>query len=577
MPFCSSNTMVHKLTLLLFLCCAGLRVAQGTTTKTFGNALQGKPADVLTKSLQDNAATKVIPVICNGTCDVSSCDFVGDLCLNRIDFAGGNFDRRTGESCAPDTWGVLFEILLFLYAMLGLAIVCDDHLCVALERLCDELMIREDVAGATFMAFGSAAPEIIVNTVGTVKQVRSFPPTPSALDATNLGVGAILGSGMIAFLIIPGACALSTGDGIELLLKRRPLLRDVSAYAMALLLLCIFFHDGVIMPYEAGILVGFYALYVSVVIFAPKVREEYRHRILKRPKKKRKSFVNKKSNAGQAPLLSLDERTQDFGSVDDTAVAIEPSDDSTRKTVSFADNVTASSINGAPGADAVEGNYDVNLIDDEDGSTSAFGRLIEFVARPLTFMFEWTCVNCEEGSKYQHYYPLTFLVSFIWVAMFSMVISSCVARWTEFTPPWAKGSFFGLITIAIGAEIPDTIQSVTMAKRGYGSMAVSNALGSQIINILLGLGLPWLIANLAMKEGHLQVTDHSDLQFAAFFQFGAVALNLLLLLGMALYWGQNKATLTIGKGKLFIAAYAVVVGSYVLLMLTKVHKDPCKE
>ena len=58
-----------------------------------------------------------------------------------------------------------------------------------------------------------------------------------------------------------------------------------------------------------------------------------------------------------------------------------------------------------------------------------------------------------------------------------------------------KGSFFGLITIAIGAEIPDTIQSVTMAKRGYGSMAVSNALGSQIINILIGLGLPWLLVD----------------------------------------------------------------------------------
>ena len=38
-----------------------------------------------------------------------------------------------------------------------------------------------------------------------------------------------------------------------------------------------------------------------------------------------------------------------------------------------------------------------------------------------------------------------------------------------------KGSFFGLIAIAIGAEIPDTIH-VAMAKRGYGSMAVSNAM-----------------------------------------------------------------------------------------------------
>jgi Ca2+/Na+ antiporter len=49
-------------------------------------------------------------------------------------------------------------------------------------------------------------------------------------------------------------------------------------------------------------------------------------------------------------------------------------------------------------------------------------------------------------------------------------------------------AFFGLAVVAIGAEIPDCIQSVTVAKKGYGSMAVSNGLGSQICNICVGLG-----------------------------------------------------------------------------------------
>ena len=38
------------------------------------------------------------------------------------------------------------------------------------------------------------------------------------------------------------------------------------------------------------------------------------------------------------------------------------------------------------------------------------------------------------------------------------------------------------------------LSSVAVAKRGYGSMAVSNSTGSQIINILIGLGMPWAIA-----------------------------------------------------------------------------------
>ena len=126
-----------------------------------------------------------------------------------------------------------------------------------------------------------------------------------------------------------------------------------------------------------------------------------------------------------------------------------------------------------------------------------------------------------------------------------------------------KGSFFGLITIAVGAEIPDTIQSVTMAKRGYGSMAVSNALGSQIINILIGLGLPWFLVD-SLGNHEVCVTDHFNLQFAASFQFCAVGMNFILLLGLAVYNQSNKAHLTKFKGKLFLCAYAVVVLSYCL-------------
>eukprot|EP00944_MAST-04C_sp_MAST-4C-sp1_P007232 g7232.t1 len=129
-----------------------------------------------------------------------------------------------------------------------------------------------------------------------------------------------------------------------------------------------------------------------------------------------------------------------------------------------------------------------------------------------------------------------------------------------------QGSFFGLITIAIGAEIPDTIQSVTMAKRGYGSMAVSNAIGSQIINILIGLGLPWLLVD-AFGDHNVCVTDHMNLQVAASFQFCAVGMNFILLLGLAVYNKANKAHLTKFKGKLFICGYVVVLLSYCLSVI----------
>jgi len=54
--------------------------------------------------------------------------------------------------------------------------------------------------------------------------------------------------------------------------------------------------------------------------------------------------------------------------------------------------------------------------------------------------------------------------------------------------------FMGLVFLAAGTSIPDAFASMGAAKRGEGDMAVSNALGSNIFDILLGLGFPWLIA-----------------------------------------------------------------------------------
>ena len=117
----------------------------------------------------------------------------------------------------------------------------------------------------------------------------------------------------------------------------------------------------------------------------------------------------------------------------------------------------------------------------------------------------------------QSWYPLTFIISFTWVALFSFVISTVVERWVDLGLNSGMfkmgGEWFGLVLISIGAEIPDAIQSVTVAKRGYGSMAVS-AIGSQIINILIGLGLPWMLTNFAGKC--IRLYAHGRLESATF-------------------------------------------------------------
>ena len=50
-----------------------------------------------------------------------------------------------------------------------------------------------------------------------------------------------------------------------------------------------------------------------------------------------------------------------------------------------------------------------------------------------------------------------------------------------------------LTLLAAGTSAPDMISSVVVARQGRGDMAVANAVGSNIFDILVGLGLPWLI------------------------------------------------------------------------------------
>lgn len=81
----------------------------------------------------------------------------------------------------------MIHVLVAIFTFLGLAIVCDDYFVSSLDRICEglyfvylfyfivlltfdivcaELKLSPDVAGATFMAAGSSAPELATVVIG---------------------------------------------------------------------------------------------------------------------------------------------------------------------------------------------------------------------------------------------------------------------------------------------------------------------------------------------------------------------------------------------------------------------------
>ena len=52
----------------------------------------------------------------------------------------------------------------------------------------------------------------------------------------------------------------------------------------------------------------------------------------------------------------------------------------------------------------------------------------------------------------------------------------------------------GITILAMGTSVPELIANVIVVKKsGSASMALSNTIGSNIFDILIGLGLPWLL------------------------------------------------------------------------------------
>ncbi|XP_066274995.1 probable sodium/potassium/calcium exchanger CG1090 [Branchiostoma lanceolatum] len=116
-------------------------------------------------------------------------------------------------------------------------------------------------------------------------------------------------------------------------------------------------------------------------------------------------------------------------------------------------------------------------------------KIAFFLNFPIHAVLYVTIPDCHsDGTK--HRYLMTFFMTTLWIAVFSYVLvwMSTIIGFTIGIPD----EIMGLTILSIGTSIPDALSSVLVSSSGLGDMAVSNSLGSNIFNILVCLGLPWL-------------------------------------------------------------------------------------
>ncbi len=86
-----------------------------------------------------------------------------------------------------------------------------------------------------------------------------------------------------------------------------------------------------------------------------------------------------------------------------------------------------------------------------------------------------------------------------------------------------------LTVLAVGTSVPDMISSIIVAKQGRGGMAVSNAVGSNIFDIFIGLGLPWLIYIIVTGK-NIVGEDQETINISIYILFGSAIFLFIALL-----------------------------------------------
>ncbi|CAL1529645.1 unnamed protein product [Lymnaea stagnalis] len=507
--------------------------------------------------------------------------------------------------------GWLLHLFIGSYMFAAVASVCDIYFVPSLEHISEDLDLQADVAGATFMAAASSAPEFCTSVITTL------------VAKSDAGLGAIVGSSIFNLLVIVGACAIFAGMPVQL--TWYPLTRDTIFYTLSVILMAVFMYDNLIIWYEATLMVVTYLLYILVMFFNKRLE---RWSILKMKSCRRQTLVDimEEEESANNRLAMMDARrhsricTQDMltrsgmreierltmANIGDPkeiltkASRVTISETLVRNISSLYNKVesvefpVASPVNVETGTStdpvpAVSAEVQIAspVVEEEDKDdkigVSEYTNPLEFpkgfLSRcyyifilPATVLHAFTIPDSRLLGTWQaKLYLVSFTLSVVYIGVYSYIMVWMI---TMAGNVWGiPDTITGLTVLAAGTSVPDLLSSVFVARDGYGDMAVSNAIGSNVFDILLCLGIPWLIDNLSISKNGT-VIDSEGMVFAV----------LTLFITIAYLWGSMKCfnwTLTPVYGFVTISVYLVIMTICILIetnVLFSIHEpSPCKQ
>lgn len=458
---------------------------------------------------------------------------------------------------------IIVHIFVMLYMFGLLAQVCDDYFVLSLYHICSRLKLDKDVAGATFMAVGSSAPTLFIAIV-------SIFFTESGGD---VGLGTVVGSTIFNTLFIIGICCLATQ--VPLKLKHWPLIRDSFVYTLGTVSLVITVRDREVHWYEAIVFVFIYLFYILIMYFNKPLSGYFMRLIEERwgmcgeidtSDDDTEAYALDTEDQTLASLLSQDNKPCQ---VDKTVQT---------KTVNSQGNTLDSLDNSKDGYEGllerkqtdkqiqttlhdISNSYDEQLAQFEHKQKSPFSIPPGFIPKiawllgfPVMSLFYLTIPPCCK-RRWSEWFLVTFAMSVMWMGSLSYVLvwMVCIIGDTFDIPDCVMGMTF----LAAGSSIPDVMASVIVARQGMADMAVSNAIGSNVFDLVC-LGVPWLLKTLVLEKGTVVQIQSQSIMISALLLIGSIVFTVIAI-------HLNNWKLSPRLGFIFLLVYIVFISLATLL------------
>lgn len=464
--------------------------------------------------------------------------------------------------------------------------------------------MSDDVAGATFMAAGSSAPELFTALLGVF------------IAKGDVGTGTIVGSAVFNILFVIGLCGVFSTSAK---LNWWPVMRDSSYYALTVFVLIIVICDGSVGTFESALMLILYVIYIVVMKFNVELREIV---VAKLPIERwgldphgtisgaandtiesdvvetgesiqisKKTAVNSLSSyqsisvddpyGGSWSAPAYDAYTDPWSNeAPSTSLAssssskrknpnyIAPSHDPRKTSLLEAACVqilrhkrlfrprthfyaaatlvmiknrkatTGSKLDSLKKAgpskgqakrvmsairqDTIVGGRKPSIAPEPEEWLSAPNPLVVgwfpvirwSLTYPLHAALYYTIPDCKKRPLL---FMVTFFMSVLWTAILSyiMVWMVTLIGFTFGIPD----SVMGITFLAAGTSIPDAYSSIHVARAGQADMAVSNSIGSNVFDILIGLALPWFIETAVVYPGTTATVKSMGLAYAVILLF----------------------------------------------------------